>query len=235
MGIVFDIVLVGILLLFIIIGYKKGAVKTLIGFLGSIVAVVAAFVLSFFLADALFSLLFRTPLLNAIDGTLNDSTGLSVAEQINAVLDALPGFISNAIHSAGTQEQISSALAGGVQNAAEAIVDYVARPVVVMLLRIILVVLLMIVFSLVVKLVAKTGDRIARLPLLTQLNSLLGVVIGLIKGAFILLLLTAVLRICLPMVSSPQIFTEENIKSSSLFQLVYEQNPLFRLLEPNEG
>ncbi len=235
MGILFDIVLVVLFLFFIYRGYRKGAVKTLLGFLGSIAAVVAAFVLSFLLADAVFSALIRPAFVRMANETLGETAGLSVAQQISSMIEALPGFISNALQPEQLESQISAAWASGAATATDVVVDYIARPIVVMLLRVVLVLILLIVFSLLVKLAVKTGDAIARLPLLTQLNSFLGILIGMIKGAFVILLLMAVLRMIVSSISEPKIFSQENISSSALFEYVYENNPLFHLFEIKEA
>ena len=231
MGIIFDLVIVAVVIFFLITSIRKGAVRSLIEFIGSLAAIVLAVVLSGVLSNLLFDLFVRGYFLRTIGETLQSAAGQGVAGQIAAVLESLPGFIANAVDTSALIPQISGALSQSAEQASIVIVDFAIAPVIKMLMRAILVVLLYIILRLVVRLLAFTGDRIARLPVLNQLNGLCGAVLGLIKGALAVLILTAVIRVVVPMVEEPKVFTSQNIQSSYIFQYLYDKNPIFSLLE----
>ena len=234
MGILFDVVLIAVALLFLIRGWKKGAVKTLISFLGTIAAVVAAFVLGFILADTVYNLFFENRLLKAITDGLANSVGIPLTEQISGLLETLPGWLAGLLQNTDSLEKLNEVLVTDSQNTAQLLLDSVVRPVVIALIRVILTLILLVVFQILVKILAKTGDKIASLPLLTQINSLAGILIGAIKGAFFILLALSVIRLTIGLKEEPKVFTEENISASFVFEALYENNPLYELFQPSE-
>ena len=234
MGLVFDLIIVAIVLFFLIISIRKGAVRSLIEFIGALVSILLAVILSVYLSDLLFNLLLREPLLRMIEETLQSVSGQESVQQIAAVFDKLPGFISNSVNVDALSPQISDALSKSTQQAAGLVVDLAAAPVIKMLMRVVLTVLLYIIFRLLVRLIAFAGDRIARLPVLSQLNGLFGAILGIVKGALVVLILTAVIRAVIPMVESPKILTEQNIQNSHVFRYLYEHNPIFSLFEVDQ-
>jgi len=234
MGILFDVILVAVAALFLIRGWKKGAVKTLISFLGTIAAVVAAFTVGFMLADTVYQIFFENRLLKALSDALANSVGVPLTEQINVLWEQLPQWLAGLLQSSVSADRLQEILVTDSADTAQLLLDSVIRPVVIALLRVILTLILLVVFQLLVKLLAKTGDKIASLPLLTQINSVAGILIGAVKGAFMILLALAVIRMVVPAQEQPKIFTEENIAASFVFEAVYENNPLYSLFQPVE-
>ena len=234
MGILFDVILLAVAAFFLIRGWKKGAVKTLIGFLGTIAAVVAAFVCGFLLADTVYKLFFESRMLKTLTDGLAVSVGVPLTEQVNGLLEQLPGWLAGLLQASASTEKLQEVLVTDSQNTAQLLLDSVIRPVVIALLRVILTLILLVVFQILVKVLAKTGDKIASLPLLTQINSLAGILIGAVKAAFVILLTLAVIRMLVPTRETPKVFTEENISASLVFELVYENNPIYDLFQPAE-
>ncbi len=231
MGLFFDLAILVLVIVFLVVSCRKGAVRSLIEFIGSLAAVVLAFVLSIFLADFLFNALFRDSMVRSVEHALQSAVGQETVQQITAAFDSLPGFISNAVNVGAVTPQISSALTVSTQKAAEAVIDLAAGPVIKMLMRVLLVIVLYLVLKIVVRLVAFTGDRIARLPVLNQLNGLCGAVLGLVKAALVVLVSVAVIRAVVPMMEEPRVFTQENIQQSYVFRYLYEHNPVYSLFE----
>lgn len=96
------------------------------------------------------------------------------------------------------------------------------------------VVVLFVVLEILVHLAAVLLDRLFRLPVLRQVNSLLGGVFGFCKGAVVVLLACAVLRLALP-VPIPQKPSQEWQKMgfSRIYQAVSAHNPLYTMLQTN--
>lgn len=234
MGIVFDVAIVAIIILFLIISARKGAVRSLIEFIGALASILLSAVLSIYLSDLLFNLLLRDSLIRSVEEALKSAAGQETVQQIAAAFDKLPGFISNSINVDALTPQISGALAESTSQAATLMVDLAAAPVIKMLMRVVLVILLYIIFRLLVRLIAFAGDRFARLPVLNQLNGLFGAVLGLVKAALAVFILTAIIRAVVPMVETPKIFTEQNIQGSYVFRYAYEHNPIFSLFEVDQ-
>ncbi len=96
------------------------------------------------------------------------------------------------------------------------------------------VVILFFLLEILVHFVAALLDRLFRLPVLRQANSLLGGVFGFCKGAVVVLLACAVLQFALP-VSLPVKPSQEwqNMGFSRIYQAVSAHNPLYTLLQTN--
>ena len=85
-----------------------------------------------------------------------------------------------------------------------------------------------------VHLAAALLDRLFRLPVLRQVNSLLGGVFGFCKGAVVVLLACAVLRLALPAslpVNPSQAW--QKMGFSRIYQAVSAHNPLYTMLQTN--
>ena len=96
------------------------------------------------------------------------------------------------------------------------------------------VVVLFILFEILVHAAAALLDRLFRLPGLKQVNSLLGGALGLCKGAVVVLLACAALRLALP-ASIPQKPSQEWQKTglSRIYRTVSAHNPLDTMLRTN--
>jgi len=94
------------------------------------------------------------------------------------------------------------------------------------------VVILFILFEVLIQLVASLLNFIFRLPVLKQINALLGGIFGFCKGAVIVLLLCAVLRVSLPTNIFPAIRQPmQKVAFSRIYQTVYGHNPVYDLFQ----
>jgi len=232
MGFLLDLVLLAVLIVFIALGHHRGAIRTAVEFCGLFVAIAAALVLANVAADWMFASLIRGSVINSVQTAITAGAGQTAAVQLKKVLDALPGFVLNACDSATISAQATAAIAKGAQDGAVWIVDQAVGPAVVALLRIVLAVLLAVLFLVLIRMLAKVLDVIAKLPVLHQLNGLLGAVVGAVKGVVVILLALAVLRVAVPMMQNPRVLSQENINQSVLFKAVYEHNVLLAALQP---
>ncbi len=219
-------------LLFIFVGFHRGVVKSLIELIGTVGAVVAAVLLASMIAPAIFNTFIRPPMVEQIQGAIDNTVGQDIAARVQQVLEALPQFLSQSLAGYGmSTDQIGEAMMGSTDNAAGAVADLFA-PAVTDLIQTVLMLILFLLLLILVRLLAKGVDRIFGLPVLRQLNAVLGAVFGLFKCAVFVLIVCAVLRVVLPMFPTvPEIFSQETIQSSLLFQYLYDNNPVYSLLQ----
>jgi len=80
------------------------------------------------------------------------------------------------------------------------------------------------------RLIATALDAVFKLPILHQVNSLLGGVFGLLKGVVVVFLLCAALQFTLPYLAAkyPNI-TQQKISQSRIYEFVYVNNPIYKL------
>lgn len=219
-------------LLFVLVGFHRGLIKSLVELVGTVAAVIAAILLASMIAPAIFDSFIRPPMIEQIQGAIDNTVGQDMATQVQQVLDALPSFLSQSLAGYGMNaDQIGQVMGGTTDNAAGAVADLIA-PVVTDLVKTVLMLILFLVLLIVVRLLARGIDRIFGLPVLRQLNAVLGAVFGILKCAVFIMILCAVLHVVLPMLPTvPEIFSQETIQSSLLFQYFYDHNPVYSLLQ----
>lgn len=175
MGAFFDVGLCVILLIFVICGFKRGFVRSLIELVGSIVSVVASVMLS-----------------------------QRAAELIHP-------YLKNFIKQEPKLMTVST------------------------LERAVAIVLLFIIIEILIHILANILDRLFRLPVLRQINALLGGAFGLLKGGVVVLLICAVLQLFAPTATEKSnLISSENwqkISNSNIYSHIQKHNPVQSLFK----
>jgi uncharacterized membrane protein required for colicin V production len=98
--------------------------------------------------------------------------------------------------------------------------------------KVITTVVIYMLFQLLIRLLSRALDTICKLPILHQVNSLLGGVFGLLKGCLVVFLLCAVMQLTLPLITAkyPAV-TKQKISQSRIYQYVYVNNPIYQLFQ----
>lgn len=225
MAILIDILLVLLLLGFAAAGLRFGLFRSLAGLVGSLAALVLSVFLGNLLAQWLYTGVFRGPMVDQISQAMSE--GGIMQTQTEAALNALPGFIGNALHNLGISAgQVGQAAASSAEPFAQGVADCVS-PVVIHLTALVLTVLLFIGLRTGIFFVIRLLDRFFRLPVLNTLNRIGGGIFGLLKGAVVTLLLATVTLVVTPLLppDASQSVTG-TIDTSYVCRWVYENNPL---------
>lgn len=183
-GVILDLVLLAVVLLFAVLGARRGLVLSLC----SLVAVVVALIGATLISDAL------TPLFSAqaapmLEGFLQTRLNEWLASGSQALAEA-DGFLA---HMAGSvlQNQDWAGQTGTVlPEFALAVTQAILRPI----LFVIAFVLLLILWHF----ISRALDLVARLPVLSTLNTAGGFLLGAVKGTLVLLVLFLLLRTFCP-------------------------------------
>lgn len=86
--------------------------------------------------------------------------------------------------------------------------------------------------QLLLRMIIGAVDTVFRLPVLHQVNALLGGVFGLLKGILVIFLFCAVLQLALPLlVQKYPEFTQKEIAQSCIYQFTNANNPICSLYE----
>ena len=219
-----DGILIVCILLFLAIGIHRGFAKSLVGLIGTIAAVVLAVGLSGVVAQWVYSSFFQPSLMQSLQEAVGTANSQSAARD---VLAALPDWASQLLQDNGvTVPALAGILAQGGEGAvitAEAVIS----PVMIQLLRMVAVVVLMVVFGIVVSLLARVIGQIFRLPLLRQIDSLLGAAAGLLQGVVFCVLACLVLQLWItatPDDQNPGL--RASVEQSAVYQTVESIIPL---------
>ena len=213
MGYVLDILIVAVCVVFIVVGAYRGLIRSAAHFLGAVLAACLASALGGPLAQWVFDTLFRPALVERIGESLTSFGSGDTLAAVQQVLSSLPDFILRALEQAGvTDVTIASSLANQSSQAASAIADALS-PVFVGFLK--------------VRALAGVLSTAFHLPILRQVNALLGGVLGLLLAVVSLWILLAAVEVFTPMLAADtQAQVETALRQSYLAGLVVNWNPL---------
>lgn len=222
-----DIVLLCVFLLFVAVGVRRGFIRSAAHFLGSVIAAFLASALGGAAAKWVFDVLFRDALVEKIGASIGSLGGNNAAAGIQEVLGSLPDFLVRALEAAGiTSASLEGMLATKTGEAAELIADSLS-PVLVGFLKVLAVIVLFLLFMMVVRFLADLLGRAFRLPILRQLNGLLGGVFGFLLALVAVWVIVSAVQVFLPMFTSEaRQSVEEALNHSILAGLLVKSNPL---------
>lgn len=207
-----DAIIVVIFLLFIILGVKRGFVRSVLDLVGTLAAMLVSMWFSGIAAQWFFSTFLQESLTRQIAEALQSAPAADAAE---AVLSVVPEILRGGLEAFGiTSDAINQAVAGTSGQAAEAVVAVLA-PMVVSALRGLFALVLFIFLLVIFRILSGVVCRIFRLPVLRQLDKGLGILLGVAQAALITVLLCFCAQ-ALISVSSPWLV--ETIQASQVYQ-----------------
>ena len=205
MAIAVDLMVLSIVLLFVLLGYKRGLVK------------VAFKLCTFFIAIILAFMLYKPVAKIVIENTNIDET--------------IETKITDKILPEGKTEtdevDLSESLPTIILKNSENTVQSIAKSCSNTLIETACLVLIFIITKIVLKFVTALADLITKLPILKQFNKLGGTIYGIIEGLFIVFLGFAVISLIAPMLD---VSVLEAINSSTLGSICYNNNILLKII-----
>ena len=227
MGYILDGIILLICLLCVLIGVKRGFIHSVVRFLGSIIAALLASALGGVLAQWLFDTMFRGAMVEKINSSLQTLGADNAAAAASQVLASLPDFLVRALEEAGvTLETVSHAINSQTSGAAGVVVDYLS-PVFVNFLKVLAVIVLFFLFMTIVRLLAALVGDILRLPILKEVDGLLGGVFGFLLAMVSVWVVVAGVMVFMPMLDSgTQQQVQEALDGSLLTGVLVNMNPL---------
>lgn len=225
-----DIVVVGALLLGLVAGFKKGFARSVLGLLGAIAALFAAVYLSSWIAEFIYVTFIQQNIINNVVVTLESNTA-SVANGIQAIATLFPAYVSNSLSNLGySPADLNALLSSGTNEAAMAINSLVA-PIITSLIRIIAFVLLFVILRLLLYLLLRATGLISNLPVVRHVDSLFGGIFGLAQSVIVIYVFVAILITVLPFWSqTPDTLSLANIDNTYVFKYFYYRNPVLLIL-----
>lgn len=207
-----DAIILVIFLLFIILGVKRGFVRSVLDLVGTLAAMLVSMWFSGIAAQWVFSTFLQESLTRQIAEALQAAPAADAAD---AVLSVVPEILRGGLEAFGiTSDAINQAVAGTSGQAAEAVVA-VLSPMVVSVLRGLFALVLFVFLLVIFRILSGVVCRIFRLPVLRQLDKGLGILLGVAQAALITVLLCFCAQ-ALISVSSPWLV--ETIQASQVYQ-----------------
>lgn len=229
-ALVLDIAVAALVILFTVIGVHRGFIKSVVRLLGFVVAVVAAALASTPIAQLLYDKLLYTQAEALVAQKVQEGVAAAATtlnEQITAVLASLPEGVQSLLTMYGVD---ASGMAGTAQTSealVPTIMDGIITPLCVAVLQLIVFLVLFLVLFLVIRLLGKLIDKIfASLPVIKQVNGLLGGVLGFAEGVLVLFVLCFGLQLYMTFTGAGSLITIEQLEQTYLLEWAMNSNPI---------
>ena len=233
MNFVLDIILVFIVLIFAILGAKKGFARTTIEIVGFVLAFMVAFSVANYTADYVYEKKIRPSVVKSVSDIVSETaekTGQNVNENVDVIWDSMPKYISAFSGIAGIDkekirdyvEQQQEVTTSKTEELALSVCENVIKPIAVSAVKFTVTAILLIVLILLVKLIAKLIGGMFNKSIFKGANKFLGGIAGMCKGGLICLALAGLISIILPLFKN-EIFniTPRLIEKTYLFKHLY--------------
>ena len=210
MGIIVDLIIIAVVLLFIFLGYKKGLTGSLIKLLSFIIAIVVAFVL-------------YKPVANAvIENTVID-------DNIRTTLSATLGVEDK---TENTEENVPSTIMDNInkeiENATDEVKDNVIDHTTITIVNIGSGIVIFLAVRVILVLISLFAKILTDLPVIKQVDKLGGLAYGAIEGIVIVYAVLAVISLTSVIWANNAVVTA--IAKSSLGEMLYNNNIILNLL-----
>ena len=234
MWIILDIIIVAILVVFAVIGAKKGLIRSLSGVAVTLVALVLTLVFSSPLADFFRTTVIYHSLVDRVNTKISDYVDESAgADSLRGLFgEEMPQGIDDMLKSFGTSgekvgDKCDELIAAGADNVRSVVCDYIVSPAAEAISKALAVIAVFIGSVIVLKLLAWLIGLIFKLPLLDGVNKFGGFLFGLVMGLVVCCLFCSAVGIALPYLRGAGIgIDEETVKNAVIFSAVDRINPL---------
>lgn len=236
MTLVLDIILAGIFIVLVVTAAKKGFALTVLEVVAIIAALFCASYISEPIAHTSYDMFLKGNIVKGINSEIDGKT--APANLGDIAFDTIPQYAIDFAECAGidtrsVKENISNTISKTVQGGkfkeiGERVEENCIRPVAVPAIRIILFFILFVVFLLVFRLIAKALSKTVKLPLVGTLDTVLGGVIGALRGAAVLLIISTVF---VTMLSGGDSDFAVAVRGSKVIEFVNGYNPFIEKLQ----
>ncbi len=216
---VYDIVFIGVIILFTFFGIKRKASRTLMGLVVATLALMCALWLSNMLSGLIYDSFVRGGIVSSVNDRILSANVETTESLVDVALGAIPAIALSILGYFGSDTgDISTYLekeaAEGSQYIADSVADLLKAPLsglIAFVLFVIFFIVLLILFNALSKIVLK----IFCLPIINTIDSILGGVFGLLEGIVFVFLCAVIIYLLLPTLEgSGHVFTEEYVDES---------------------
>ena len=212
MSIIVDLVVIGIMLLCIIIGYVRGLTGSLIKILSFVLSIIIAFVLFIPISNFIIN---NTKIDDNLEQSIREiiikeDEGTNEKEMPETITD----YINNKVEQAADSTK-------------ETIVDNTAREVSVTIVKAGTWIVLFIVARILLILLKFITSLIAKLPVIKQFDKLGGIIYGILEGLIIVYVLFAIISFASPMINTS---LPNTIDDSYVGSMMYNNNLLLKII-----
>jgi len=206
-----DILTAAVFILFIIIGYKKGLLRSLYGIAALAASIIIAYLLYPYIKDIISG--------SVIGSSIRDLVRTKYVE---------PGVLSKSLDASDLPDYMRSMVSTGRVGLENALTGFVSN----LVLNLISFLVVFLITRILISVVGQILHIISRLPLIRLFDRAGGVIFGTVEALFVLYLVFAVVYAVAPLRENPT--TKAYISESTLTKTMYENNPLVKLVTPKD-
>lgn len=233
---IFDIVIIALMVLVVVLSAKKGFVASCLDTFSLAISAFSSYVLCPIVSQEVYNKFIRDLVKTEFRQALDEmSANLSIQEKISGMLNSLPETAIKLAESMGVDVNgASTALVSSVATSEEAFIDMVvdtfAYNIIITLTEIIVFIALFIAISILVRLISSFfSHNLEKVPVVGKVDTLLGLVLGVVKAVVLLFAASVVLYIVAQTADpgSPM----ENLEASKIYMFMNEYNPIIEVLK----
>lgn len=212
----------------VFIGIRRGAVRTLVMFIGSIAAYAFAAFLGNLMSENIYNAFLREKIVENVSNSVSQPASEAVSSGSES-LNLLPNFIVRLLENFGlSTAQINSSTNSVLDSASSTVansVENAVHPVCVAFISMAVTIILFFLFLFFVRILARLINGACNVPVLKQINSLGGGVVGFAEGIFTVFVIVFILTIVLPFAMDNYLmFYENTIENTYIFKHIYNMN-----------
>ena len=185
---IIDFFTVLIVVIFAVLACKKGFAVSVVSFLGWIISLLAAIVLSRVGALFIYEVILKNKLLELISAAvLNSNNNQIIAENLAEIIKTLPQFIVNMMEfeTGGINAKMYNIISENSNAISETILMFVA-PIIKAALTGVLFIVILIICKIAVKIITAVCKLVKKIPVLGSLDGLMGFLFGALKGTTVM-------------------------------------------------
>lgn len=226
MAYILDGVVILIFLLAVIIGNRRGFIKTMSGVLAFVAALVVSYLLSGLVAELVYTTMLEPSLIASLQEQM---AGVGTEMQnITKAFESLPPLVKNLLGQSGvlSVDDLAQAMKIGADGSLVQAVADVVRSVVLPVLETVCSLVLFILAYIAARLLLRVLDVVAKLPLLKQVNKSLGTVAGIISGVLWVLFAVSVVQVAAALGTADSLINMQVLNDTLLTNWLVGVNPL---------
>ncbi len=187
---IIDIILAALLAVCLIVGWKRGFVKSLMDLASNLIAFILARVVSVQLAPQIFAQYFEQRAYSSLNRELA-SAGNSASSQVQSALDSIPESLNGFLGMLGVDKKsMASALSQKLEESgadiAEVLMNNIVSPVLTAIIKLLVFVAVFVLAVLILKIATLLLDKLTELPAVKQANEIFGLLFGAVKGVIVI-------------------------------------------------
>lgn len=221
MSIVIDLIIVGILVLCIALGYRRGLAGALLKLISFALALVIAFVLFKPVSNIIIdNTNWDESLTQGIrEAIVSDSNEETTDEEENAEEQGMPTVI---------MEHINESVEAAGDTAKEAVADAAAEEAAIIIINAGVWIVLFIIAKIALFFVKGIANLITKLPIIKQFDKLGGIIYGILEAIVVIYIILAIISFVSPVLSGSGII--EAIQNSFIGSIMYHNNLLLKII-----